>query len=188
MPRTLRRLIAIPLLLAAGCSTRTASGPPAIDGATVYANNCNRCHEYRSPTEFDGPEWSIVTTHMRVVGNIPADESRAVFAYLKAQRHPPYLVPATERAQPASFEPADGRKLVLAHGCMGCHVVEGQGGKMGPALDGVSGRRSEAFVRRQLRDPKLNNPTSLMPNLSLRGDEIEAIWTYLQTLDGTGGG
>jgi len=71
---------------------------------------------------------------------------------------------------------------------MGCHVVEGQGGKMGPALDGVSGRRSEAFVRRQLRDPKLNNPTSLMPNLGLRGDEIEAIWTYLQTLDGTGGG
>ena len=34
-------------------------------------SNCNRCHEFRSPTEFTGPQWSIISTHMRLVGGMP---------------------------------------------------------------------------------------------------------------------
>ena len=47
--------------------------------------------------------------------------------------------------------------------------------------------RSEEFVLRQLRDPQVNNPASLMPNLGLAPAELEAIWVYLQTLVGTDG-
>lgn len=175
-------------VLAAGCSASTATQPKAIDGAVVYANNCNRCHEFRSPTEFNGPQWSIISTHMRVLGGIPADESRAVFEYLKSQHHPPQVVPSAPAPSPGAVDPAQGKTLVQQRGCIGCHVVEGQGGTMGPPLDGIAARRPEAFVLRQLRNPQENDPASLMPNLGLAPAEVEAIWAYLQTLDGTDGG
>lgn len=182
-----RHIVWIAIVFMSVGSTSTASQPAAIDGARVYANNCNRCHEYRSPTEFNGPQWSIITTHMRVIGGIPADEARAVFKFLKAQHHPPYVALSVPSPAMSVVGPAQGRTLVQQRGCIGCHVVEGQGGTMGPSLDGVSDRRSEAFVFQQLRDPKANNPATLMPTLGLAPAELEAIWVYLQTLDGTDG-
>ena len=182
-----RYAIWLPALLAVACSGSGAPRSAPIDGATVYANNCNRCHEYRSPTEFNGPQWSIISTHMRLVGGMPADESRAVYQYLKSQHHPPFTA-AAEEPTTVSLDPATGRILVQQRGCVGCHVVEGQGGKMGPSLDGISARRSEDFVVQQLLDPKANNPTSLMPNLGLSPSDARAIWAYLNTLDGAGGG
>ncbi len=180
----LRHVIWISFALATGCaSATTTSEPTKIDGAAVYANNCNRCHEYRSPTEFNGPQWSIITTHMRVVGGIPADESRAVYEFLKAQHHPPYVAPAGLSPASSLGDSESGRTLVQQRGCLGCHVAEGQGGTMGPPLDGVSDRRTETFVLGQLRNPQANDPASLMPNLGLAPDEVEAIWTYLKTLD-----
>lgn len=183
-----RHLAWIAVAVATGCTASTAPRPAEIDGASVYANNCNRCHEYRSPTEFNGPQWSIITTHMRVVGGIPADESRAVFEYLKAQHHPPYIALSAPTRAISGDELAQGKTLVQQRGCVGCHIVEGQGGKMGPALDGVSVRRSETFVLQQLRNPLVNNPASLMPNLGLAPEEVAAIWAYLRTLDGADGG
>ena len=182
-----RHIIWIAILLMSVSTASTASPPADIDGATVYANNCNRCHEYRSPTEFNGPQWSIITTHMRVIGGIPADESRAVFEYLKAQHHPPYVARTAPSPPLSAVDPVQGRTLVQQHGCIGCHVVEGQGGTMGPPLDGVSDRRSKEFVLQQLRNPQASDPASLMPNLGLDPTEIETIWVYLQTLDGTDG-
>ena len=179
-------LVGMAMLTALGC---TGSAPPKadpeIDGATVYANQCNRCHEFRSPTEFTGPQWSIITTHMRVIGGIPADESRAVYEYLKSQHHPPFVRKVTREDSSSSLEvdPARGRELVRERGCIGCHVVEGVGGTMGPPLDGVARRREEAFVLQQLRDPRANDPASLMPDLGLSDSEVTAIWAYLSTLD-----
>lgn len=180
----LRGVALFSLAFAIGCAASTTSPPNEIDGASVYANNCNRCHEFRSPTEFNGPQWAIITTHMRVVGGIPADESRAVYEYLKSQHHPPYRAPAVPTARAASVDPAAGRALVTERGCLGCHVAEGQGGTMGPPLDGVLERRSETFVREQLRNPTSNDPASLMPNLGLGPGEVEAIFAYLGTLGG----
>lgn len=182
----LRYLIFAPVLLAVACSGSGTPRQAQINGATVYANNCNRCHEFRSPTEFTGPQWSIISTHMRLVGGMPADESRAVYEYLKSQHHPPYVPEGTEGAS-LPVDPDSGRTLVQERGCIGCHVVEGQGGKMGPSLDGISERRSEEFVVQQILDPKANKATSLMPNLGLTRADAQAIWAYLSSLDGGGG-
>ena len=184
-----RSLAWIAIALATGCTGPNASSSREVDGAAVYANNCGRCHEYRAPTEFNGPQWSIITTHMRVVGGIPADESRAVYEYLRAQAHPPFLAPLAPGAGavPSTADLGQGRALVQQRGCVGCHVVEGQGGVMGPPLDGVTERRSAAFLMQQLRNPRANNPASLMPNLGLNDAEIGAIWAYLRTLGGADG-
>jgi mono/diheme cytochrome c family protein len=121
---------------------------------------------------------------MRVIAGLPGDETRAVYRFLKAQRNPPRA--ATAPARPAAEATANdverGKALVQEHGCLGCHVVEGRGGTMGPSLDGVAHRRPETFVLQQLRNPQTNSPGSLMPDLDLEDPEIAAIWAYLQAL------
>ncbi len=159
-----------------------------IDGARVYAETCNRCHNFRSPVEFDDAQWAVVTTHMRIIGGLPGDEVRAVLEYLRANNNPPRRPRATltrVKPSPPGDPVARGRALVLQKGCIGCHVVEGLGGTMGPKLDGIAQRRSESFVLRQLQNPQGNKPGSLMPNRALAPEEIEAIWAYLR---GTGEG
>ncbi len=46
----------------------------------------------------------------------------------------------------------------------------------------LSSRRDDSFVVTQLPDSRLNKPDSLMPNLGLSEQEIEAILAYLKTL------
>lgn len=161
-----------------------------IDGAQVYANTCNRCHGFRSPVEFNDAQWSIIATHMRVVAGIPADEARAVLTYLRANNNPPRI--RSSSGQPimpgnAGDPAATGKALVQSKGCVGCHTIQGLGGKVGPSLDAVTARRSEEFIRTQLLDPRSNNAQSLMPSLGLSAGEIDAIWSYLSTLAGSAG-
>jgi mono/diheme cytochrome c family protein len=117
------------------------------------------------------------------VGGIPGDEARAVLKYLRANNNPRPLTKAARVPLPFPGDPvASGKTLSLQKGCIGCHVIEGMGGVMGPALDGVSGRRDDSFIVTQLRDSKQNKPDSLMPNLGLSEQEIGAIVAYLKTL------
>lgn len=54
------------------------------DGATVWADNCSRCHNLRPPSEFSADEWEVVVHHMRVRATLTADETRAIVKFLKA--------------------------------------------------------------------------------------------------------
>ncbi len=51
--------------------------------------------------------------------------------------------------------------------CMGCHSLDGQGGNVGPALDGLSARYSPETLDAWLADPASVKPGTKMPNLSL---------------------
>jgi len=78
---------------------------------------------------------------------------------------------------------AVGQKLVATNGCTGCHVVEGKGGKIGPALDGVGKLLDEDKIMQKLLDPKASNSKSIMPSYSrLSKEDLEAITDYLEHL------
>lgn len=66
--------------------------------------------------------------------------------------------------------------------CIGCHAVGGQGGQVGPALDGVASRLEPEFLRKWISDPQAIKPGTTMPDLGLEGDDLEAILDYLATL------
>lgn len=66
--------------------------------------------------------------------------------------------------------------------CISCHVVEGYGGKVGPALDGVADRFDAAYLRRWIADPQSVRPGTTMPNLGLGAADLDAIAAYLSTL------
>lgn len=66
--------------------------------------------------------------------------------------------------------------------CVACHSVRGQGGQIGPALDGVKTRRDTEYLTNWLHDPLAIKPDSRMPKLPLTEEDITTLVSYLQTL------
>ncbi len=182
-------LFAVPLPAVA---QEPSSGSRVAEGARVYGNMCGRCHNPRSPLERDDRSWITIINHMRVRGNLTGGQVKDVLAFLQGTNNDPSQVSPIAAATgptarhlgpsdaPINAELADrGAELVNARACLGCHVIAGQGGNVGPSLDGVVDRKGVEFVRHKLADPTFNNATSMMPNFGLSAEEIEAILAYL---------
>ena len=83
---------------------------------------------------------------------------------------------ASMRVIPSSDE---GRHLFQVKGCIGCHSVNGAGGKVGPALDDVGLRRTPDWIMQHFRDPQLVTPGSVMPKFGFAESEIRALTDFL---------
>jgi mono/diheme cytochrome c family protein len=79
-----------------------------------------------------------------------------------------------------------GRELFDSVGCMGCHMVNGKGGAVGPNLSDEAGRgRSRQWLTTQIRNPKENDQQSIMPAFNnLLDEKINDLVDYLMTLSG----
>ena len=80
--------------------------------------------------------------------------------------------------------PANGEKLYTAQKCALCHRIGTKGGKMGPDISAVGGKRDAAWLRKYLADPKTLDPKNKMPAVKLKGPEMEDLIAYLLTLKG----
>ncbi len=88
-----------------------------------------------------------------------------------------------------------GERLFREKGCLGCHKLNGIGGDLGAALDGVASRprlyfpmanvigdrTSYNWVKQHFDDPRAIIPTSEM-KVSLSGDEADQLTTFMFTL------
>jgi mono/diheme cytochrome c family protein len=86
--------------------------------------------------------------------------------------------------QAASQGPrASGQELYSRLACNGCHALQGQGGKVGPALDRVGSRLSGEELATQLSTPRCRRNDSRMPSFAfVRPFELQELVDYLQTL------
>ncbi|NOZ26021.1 MAG: c-type cytochrome [Nitrospirae bacterium] len=76
----------------------------------------------------------------------------------------------------------DGAELFQKEGCVNCHRYKGVGGSICPDLTDVSKRRSDEWIRQQIRDSSVNFPDSTMPGFGHLSDkEIQAIIDYLKS-------
>lgn len=66
----------------AGAESPTATTAPG--GAQLWAENCARCHNMRSPDNYSSKEWGIIMIHMRIRSNITGAEYRAIRAFLES--------------------------------------------------------------------------------------------------------
>ena len=182
--------------------TAQQSGDPSVaEGARVYGNMCGTCHNARSPLERSDRDWVTIANHMRVRANLTGDQVRSVLAFLQATNTDPREKVQLSGGQAAAVDamgaapeeqeiPSDpqviasGKAFVEQKACLGCHVVGNAGGRVGPSLNGSVSRRGASFVRRKMADPTFDNATSMMPNLGLSAEQIEAILAYLNTLNG----
>lgn len=63
---------------------RAAAARPFKGGAELWSDNCIRCHNSRSPSEYSDGEWDAIVLHMRVRANLGADDARAITEFLKS--------------------------------------------------------------------------------------------------------
>jgi len=66
--------------------------------------------------------------------------------------------------------------------CTACHSLQGSGGNVGPALDGVGNRFDTDYFKKWLKDPQAVIADTAMPNLGLSNENIEALAIFLSSL------
>ena len=88
-----------------------------------------------------------------------------------------------------------GQKI-FQNNCAACHTI-GKGKLLGPDLAGVTSRREEGWLKRQIKDPDRliaeKDPIALllvkeagdvpMPNLELSGAEVASVISYLKSTE-----
>jgi hypothetical protein len=76
-----------------GCAANKQSGEVAAgttpsgaekSGAQLWAENCVRCHNIRSPSSYSPAQWEVVMMHMRVRANLTAEEHKKILEFLKS--------------------------------------------------------------------------------------------------------
>ena len=106
------------------------------------------------------------------------------------------LIPVVGKKATVEPEPGDaGRGKTIFHthqvaACDRCHQIGGEGGVIGPALDGIASRKSEDYLRQSLVEPNAaiaeNYPGKVSPmppvNLLLDDQQLEDVLAYLKTL------
>lgn len=73
----------------------------------------------------------------------------------------------------------EGRRLFEEKGCIGCHSINGQGGKIGPALDDVSLRRSPDWIMRHFLNPQAVSPGTVMPKFGFTENQAKALTDFV---------
>ncbi len=53
-------------------------------GAQLWAENCMRCHELRSPSQYTPGQWSIIIQYMRLKAGLTGEQAKKIEAFLKA--------------------------------------------------------------------------------------------------------
>ncbi len=114
-----------------------------LSGADLWSQNCSRCHNIRSPQEFNDAQWEIIVSHMRIIGGIPAAQARAITKFLQETNNPP-LQPiepiSTDKKTGVKGEEliidiekgdAINGKALYEKNCAACHGTTGKGD--GPA-------------------------------------------------------
>lgn len=75
-----------------------------------------------------------------------------------------------------------GGAVYEKNNCGACHQLNNVGGKIGPPMNGLVKRRTEAWVRDHFNNPAKLSPGSIMPPYKFTDDEMKAEISYLMTL------
>ncbi|MCF7803061.1 MAG: cytochrome b N-terminal domain-containing protein [Candidatus Marinimicrobia bacterium] len=79
-----------------------------------------------------------------------------------------------------------GKQLYGEYQCGSCHVIDGEGGEIGPALDGVGDRLKPDWMYTFIGDARRLIPDTPMKNYDLWKEEREALTYYLLSLRDSG--
>jgi cytochrome c oxidase subunit 2 len=102
------------------------------------------------------------------------------------------------QTQPAAAAPSDplvqqGQQLFTSTGCVGCHTIRGTqaAGVVGPDLTHFGQRQviagdvlknTSEELHRWIKNPQAIKPGTIMPNLGLTDEQVNAVVAYLESL------
>jgi cytochrome c5 len=58
--------------------------PVGKSGAQLWAEQCQRCHNVRSPSSYSPAQWEVAMLHMRVRANLTPEQHQKILEFLKA--------------------------------------------------------------------------------------------------------
>jgi len=123
--------------------------------------------------------------HAKMAFDVHVDTPAAFDAWRARQ-----LAEAPEPSEPVS---AQGKQVFLSKACVMCHKIQGTdaGSNLGPDLTHVASRdhlaagtlpNTRADLQAWIADPQGVKPGTQMPRVALTSDELNAVVTYLETL------
>jgi ubiquinol-cytochrome c reductase cytochrome b subunit len=124
--------------------------------------------------------WSGLT--MAAVKSTPPQEAPVDFSYNTDWMT---LTPDKLAASKSPDTPAfavRGAAVYEANHCSVCHAVNGVGGKLGPALNGLSKRQTRSWVEQHFVDPQKLSPGTIMPPYKLSAADMSNLTSYLFSL------
>jgi ubiquinol-cytochrome c reductase cytochrome b subunit len=153
-------------------------------------SNCVQCHDLgrsspgpdlaKAPS-FRPPEW--LTAHF-AMPDPAAPPNRLNGPQLKA-----LVTLVTRRDEKGLYawatapqEAVDGAILYHSKNCGFCHTLNGEGGTLAPRMNGLSSRRSRAWVEEHFGDPKKLVPASNMPAFKLPPQELAILTDYIMAI------
>jgi putative heme-binding domain-containing protein len=143
-----------------------ASGNPAAigEGESLFRANCSPCHGFRARGGGRGPDLTMGTfVHGGQDGDLfrtisqgvdgtdmpgsafEESETWALVAYIRS-------LGSSSRAVVRGNRVA-GEQIFLKKGCSKCHMVSGEGGRLGPELTRVGSARSIEYLTQAIRKP-----------------------------------
>ncbi|MCH7947042.1 MAG: c-type cytochrome [candidate division Zixibacteria bacterium] len=72
-----------------------------------------------------------------------------------------------------------GRNIFEQQKCVSCHIVDGQGGYVGPSLDNLAQRLETGWVYKWLRNPQKYQPRTIHPNYGFSEKEAKQLTAFL---------
>ncbi len=92
--------------------------------------------------------------------------------------------PASALSGASSAGIQKGKELYDTLACAGCHVINGQGGKVGPDLSNEAKKgRSRSWLTTKMRNPKADDPQTLMPAYGTLSDQqVNDLVDYMLSL------
>lgn len=159
--------------------------PGRLHGLTLQADALGH---YRAPcAEYCG------TQHAAMALDVLVQPPAAFDAWLAYQSSPavPPATPVPRR--PGPIGAARGQEVFVAARCNACHAVRGvaDGGALGPDLTHLASRRSlaagalpltRAALLAWIANPQASKPGARMPASSLPSEDLQALATWLETL------
>jgi mono/diheme cytochrome c family protein len=171
--------------------------PEELAGIGYYRReNCAACHSVESGKPGVGP-------------NLPSSHRKSAAWMIEHFKHPSSMVPGSampsiqltnaqlnalaafllkltprnaEALQSAPDFVVEGAVVYQANACSSCHAVNGVGVKMGPALNGLSRRRTRTWVERHFVEPQVMSPGTVMPVYKFSPQDMQNITSYLFSL------
>jgi cytochrome c oxidase cbb3-type subunit III len=154
---------------AAAQQSAPAANSAAAQGKDLFEQNCSTCHGVDAGGE-EGPDLhgvpnslgdaSVVNiiqhgirgTAMPGFYNLSAKDAADIVAFLRTFE--PNI------SGTVTGDPKAGQALYQSSGCASCHMIDGQGGSVGPELSRIGDMRGPASLKERLIDPGANLPQS----------------------------
>jgi len=157
-------------------------------GATVWAQNCGRCHNIRDARELRDDQWYTTVFHMRMRAGLTGQETRDVVAFLTASNKPKrkVIIGAVPVSSSSSAGKADGQ-AIYNQTCIACHGGNGKGTLPGAPdftrAGGVLSQSDDVLIKHITEGFQSPGSPMAMPakggNSNMTAADVKAVLDYM---------